>query len=190
MPHHQEVYPPASLHLEDEKVPSDQGDTKILGDQLEGEMHNISFDESQHRFVKSHRLLTSNDQTSPTQFKEQVIMSDMRKHPATLVDATRADVEATSLSVRFRIAENKRMAKELQTTKQGGELVTTSAQEKMKKAIVDEVLSLYTVMRALYSKLVPCIRHSSISTDGSIDVLKEHISCQMGILMLITCKHG
>ena len=36
--------------------------------------------------------------------------------------------------------------------KKGGELVTTSTWAKLKKAILDEVLSLDTVMRALYSK--------------------------------------
>jgi len=50
----------------------------------------------------------------------------MRKHPKALADATRVYVEATSSSVCFLIAENERMAKELQMTKQGGELVTTS----------------------------------------------------------------
>ena len=70
MPHPQEVDPPASLHPEDEQVPSDQGDTEILGDQLEGEMHNISFDESQHRVVHSRIVSTSQDLTSPTQYAE------------------------------------------------------------------------------------------------------------------------
>ena len=36
--------------------------------------------------------------------------------------------------------------------KQGGDLVTMSARVELKKAILDEVLSLDTVMRALYSK--------------------------------------
>lgn len=36
--------------------------------------------------------------------------------------------------------------------KKGGELVTASAQAKLKKAILDEVLSLDTHMRALYYK--------------------------------------
>ena len=106
MPHRQEVDPPASLDLEVEQVPSDQDDTEILGDQPEGEMHNISFDESQHRVVQSHRVSTLDDHTSPAQFKERVIVSDVRKHPAALDDATRAYVEATSSSVRFLIAEN------------------------------------------------------------------------------------
>jgi len=47
MPHHQEVNSPASPHQEEEKVPSEQGDNPM------GEMHNISFDASQHRVVLS-----------------------------------------------------------------------------------------------------------------------------------------
>jgi len=35
-----------------------------------------------------------------------------------------------------------------------------------------------------------CIRHLSISTFGSSDVLGEHVSCQPCILLLTTCKHG
>lgn len=66
MHHHKEVEPPASPHPEEEKVPSDQGDTEILGDNLEEEMHNISFDESQHRVLQSCKVLTSNDHTYPT----------------------------------------------------------------------------------------------------------------------------
>ena len=50
-----------------------------------------------------------------------MIVSDVRKHPTTLDDATRAYAEATSSNVRFLIVENKKMTKELQMTKQGGE---------------------------------------------------------------------
>ena len=46
IPYHQEVDPLASSNLEAEKVPRDQGDIEILGDNLEEEMHNISFNES------------------------------------------------------------------------------------------------------------------------------------------------
>ena len=70
MPHHQEVNPPASPHLEDEQFLSDQEDIEILGDQLEGEMHNISFDESQHRVLQSRRVSTPDDHTSPAKFEE------------------------------------------------------------------------------------------------------------------------
>ena len=68
MPYHQEVDPPSSLDSKAKKVPSDQGDTEILGDNPEGDMHNISFDESQHRVVKLSRVSTPNDHTSPMQF--------------------------------------------------------------------------------------------------------------------------
>ncbi len=67
MPHHQKVKLPTSRDLDNEQVSSDQGGTDILGDQLEGEMHNISFDESQHRVVSSHRVLTLEDHTSLAQ---------------------------------------------------------------------------------------------------------------------------
>jgi len=51
MPHQREVDSPASMHPDDEKVSDDQGGTEILCGQLEAETHNISFDESHHRFV-------------------------------------------------------------------------------------------------------------------------------------------
>jgi len=44
------------------------------------------------------------------------------------------------------------MDKEIQKTKQGGELVTASAQAGLNKEILDKVLSLDTVMWVLYSK--------------------------------------
>ena len=70
MPHHQEVEPPASLHLEEEQVPSDQGDTEILGDNTGGERHNISFDASRHRVVQTCRVSNLDDHTSLVQFEE------------------------------------------------------------------------------------------------------------------------
>ena len=127
MPHQREVDSPTSMHPDSEQVSDDQGGTEILGGQLEAEMHNISFDESHHRVVQCLRVLTPEDQTSPAQFEEQVIVTNMHKHPATLADATRVYVKDTSSSVRFLITENEKMAKELQKAKQGGELVTTSA---------------------------------------------------------------
>ena len=76
-------------------------------------------------------------------------MTDVHKHLTALADATSMYSKATSSSVRFLIAEKERMAKELQTTKKGGDLVTISARVELKKSILDEVLSLGTVMRAL-----------------------------------------
>jgi len=68
MHYHQEIDPPASPDLEVEKVLTDHGDTEILGENLEEEMHNISFDESQYRVVKSHRVSTLDVHTSPVKF--------------------------------------------------------------------------------------------------------------------------
>lgn len=111
MPHHQEVNPLALPHPEDEKVPSYQWDTEILGDQLEVEMNNILFDKSQHRVVQFHRVSTPEDYTSLVKYEERVIVSDVCKHPSALVDATRTNAEATSSSVLFLIAKNERMGR-------------------------------------------------------------------------------
>ena len=69
-------------------------------------MHNISFDESQHRVVQSCRVSTPDDHTSPAQVEKLVIVSNIHKHLAALVDATRVYAKATSSSVHFLIAEN------------------------------------------------------------------------------------
>lgn len=58
MPQDQEVTQPASPDPKVEQVPSDQGDTETLEDNLEVDMHNISFNESQHKVVQSHRVTT------------------------------------------------------------------------------------------------------------------------------------
>jgi len=79
-------------------------------------------------------------------------MTYVRKHPAAFYDTTRVYAKATSSSVHFLIAENERMAKELQVAKQGGDLVTISARAEVKKEILDELLSLDTIMQSLYSK--------------------------------------
>ena len=76
-------------------------------------MHNISLEESQHRVVQSHRVPTPYVHVSPAYFEEQVIMPNVHRHLATLANGTKAYVKATSSSVRFLIAENEHMAKEL-----------------------------------------------------------------------------
>jgi len=58
MPHHREVDSPTSMHLDDEQVSNDQGGIEILGGQLEVEMCNNFFDESQHRVVQPDRVPT------------------------------------------------------------------------------------------------------------------------------------
>lgn len=51
MPRNEEVSPLASPNQDVKQVPSIQGDTKILDDSLEVDMHNISFDVPQHRVL-------------------------------------------------------------------------------------------------------------------------------------------
>lgn len=81
-----------------------------------------------------------------------MVVTDVCKHLAVLADETRVYAEATSSSICFLIADNERMAEELQMTKKEGDLVTMSAWAELKKEILDEVLSLDTVMRELHSK--------------------------------------
>lgn len=82
---------------------------------MEADVHNVSFDESQHIVVKSHKVPKLDLHVSPTHFQEWVIVSDVCKHLVTFPYATKAYAEATDSNVRFLIAENKHMAKELQT---------------------------------------------------------------------------
>lgn len=101
------------MHRDNEQVLDDQGGTEILGGQPEVEIHNISIDESHQRVVKSQRVPTLEYQTSPMQFEEKVIMTDVHKHPTALADETRVYAKATSSSVCFLITDNERMEKEL-----------------------------------------------------------------------------
>lgn len=60
--------------------------------------------------------------------------------------------------------------------KRGGELVTESNQEELKKEILDEVLSLTQLFEHCTPSLVPCIKQSFISMDGSSHVQEEYAS--------------
>jgi len=84
-------------------------------------MHNISFDESQHKVVQSRKVPTLDVHVSPVQIGERVFVFNVCRHLPALAEDTKAYTEATNSSVRFLIAENERMAKELQATKQGKE---------------------------------------------------------------------
>ena len=70
MPYNQVIDPLDSTNPEAEQVLSDQGDTEILEDNPEVEMHNISFDKLQHRVVQSRRVTTLDVNTSHVQFKK------------------------------------------------------------------------------------------------------------------------
>ena len=99
-----------------------------------------------------------------------MIVSDVRKHPAILADATTTYAEATRLSVCFLIVENERMAKELQVAKQGGDLVKMLTRAELKKAILDEVLSLAHLCEHCTPNSVPCIKQLFIFTTRNINV--------------------
>lgn len=71
-----------------------------------------------------------------------------------MVDATKAYVEATSLSVKFLIAKNKCMAKELEVARQREEQSIGSSRAEMKMAIVADVLALETVTQRFYGRFV------------------------------------
>ena len=94
-----------------EKFPSEKGDTVLLEDNLGTYVYNIAFDDSQHRVVQACRAHTPNEHASPAHFEEWVIVSDVRRHPSSLANVTKAYVEATSSSVNFLIVGNERMAK-------------------------------------------------------------------------------
>lgn len=81
-------------------------------------------------------------------------MSYVRRHLATLVDATKAYAEATTSSAKFFIAENECMVKELKEARQRKEQSTRSARAEMKMTILVEVSSLEIVTRRLYDRLI------------------------------------
>lgn len=70
------------------------------------------------------------------------------------------------------------MAKELQIFKQGGKLVRAFTQAKLKKEILDELLSLDIVMQELYSKF--CIMHKVI-----FHLNRWHQRCVIRALILV-----
>ena len=69
------------------------------------------------------------------------------------------------------------MAKELQAAKQGGEQVTTSSREELRRAILDEVLPLKTVMWNLYFKFVTVHKIVVHLNGWQQHVLGENTSC-------------
>ena len=113
MPKATEVTPKASPAPTTEQVLSEQWYTILLEDNLRTNGYNIAFDESQHKVVQARRAHAPDEHASPAHFEERVIVSDVRIHPTALVDTTKAYIEATSSSVKFLIAKNDRMAKEM-----------------------------------------------------------------------------
>ena len=67
-----------------------------------------------------------------------------------MVEASKAYVEAMSLTIKFLITENDRMAKDLQEAMQRVEKFAGSAMTEMKKVIVAEISTLEATMRTMY----------------------------------------
>lgn len=96
MPEETEVTPQASLALAAEKVPSEQGDTILLTDDPRTYVYNIAFDESQHKVFQPRIAHIPNGHASPTNFKDWMIVSYVRRHSTSLADPTKAYAEAMS----------------------------------------------------------------------------------------------
>lgn len=69
MPKAIKVIPQASQNLVAEQVPSEQGDTNLLEDDLEADVYNIAFNESQHRVEQARRVHILDEHASPAHFE-------------------------------------------------------------------------------------------------------------------------
>jgi len=113
-----EVAPLSPPPTESEPAPSEQGWVVLLDDDLVMDVYNLSFDESQQMIVQARIKHLLDDHASPKHIEERVIVSDVRRLLATLIDASKAYIEATSSIVKFLLAENDQMAKDLQEIRQ------------------------------------------------------------------------
>lgn len=68
-----------------------------------------------------------------------------------MAEASKAYVDATSLTVKFLVAKNDRMAKELQEAKKRSEQPAGSTMIEMKKEIVVETSTLEATMQIVYN---------------------------------------
>lgn len=83
-----------------------------------------------------------------------MIVLDLRRHPTALADANKAYAEATSSSVKFLIAENEHMVKDLQATRKREEQPTWSTMAEMRKMILTKASTLEKVMWKMYDRFV------------------------------------
>lgn len=65
-----EVTPQGSLTLAIEQVPSEQGDTFLLEDNLRTNLYNIAFDGSQYKVVHTNKVHVPDEHDSPAHFEE------------------------------------------------------------------------------------------------------------------------
>lgn len=86
------------------------------------------------------------DHTSPAHIEERVIVLDVRRHPVVMVEDFKAYAEATSSTVKFMIAKNDQMVKDLQEAWQRTKQSTGSTMTYIKKEIVVEISTLEATM--------------------------------------------
>lgn len=79
-----------------------------------------------------------------------MIVSNVRRHLAALANASKAYAEAISSAIKFLIAENDRMAKDLQEARQSIDQFVGFAMVEMRKSMLTEVSTLETTMRKMY----------------------------------------
>jgi len=113
----------------------------------------MPFDESQWKIVYAWRNHLPDDHASPA-FEERVIVLDVRRHLATMVDASKAYVEAMSSTINFLLEENDRMEKDLQEVSQRIEQFVGYAKEEIRKEIHAKVLTLETTIWKSYDIFV------------------------------------
>ena len=86
--------------------------------------------------------------------KERSIVSNVRKHPFTMVNATMDYAGTTSSNIKFLLEENVHMENNMQAIMKWVEQSTGSAMAKMRKVILAEVSTLEATMRKLYDGFV------------------------------------
>ena len=100
-----------------ELVLGEQGEVVLVDDDPLMYVYNLSLDEWKNNIVHAWRDNFPNDHASSTFMKERVIVLDVRMNLVTIVDATLAYARAMSSNVKFLLAENEKIAKNLQVAK-------------------------------------------------------------------------
>lgn len=85
------------------------------------DVYNISFDKLLNNIVQARRKYFLDDHTSPTFIKERVIVSNTRQHPTALTEANLAYAGETTSNVKYAMAKNEQMTKNLYASRKEAE---------------------------------------------------------------------
>lgn len=75
-----------------------------------------------------------------------MVVSDVRKHPTPMDDASKAYAESMRSTVKFLLSQNDQMEKDLQESRQKTEQSKGSAMVEMRKVILAKLATLQTTM--------------------------------------------